>query len=275
MDHVVQLLLIAAEALDTDDITDDNGESVTDMNTKAVQQMYPSSLAIPASLSPLYTLAALGTERIENSDVKTHGAEDTLMPVRDKSSKKSASSVWIRGGHRSTNKDALGTRTKKPYDRHPSKSTSMESVDSGGLHWYTDFPTFERQAVERKRSISSRGSILSGHASLSNMPSGLGKKVTFQNHVYAGKLASQTESASVEAKVLPRDRVETKPQMTKGRPNSSSPVKRSRGRPRKVTVRMEEHDDDYNAGIEARLKQGSSEKRVTTRSGRVVKAVQH
>lgn len=272
MDQIVQLLLVAAQALDEGEVAANNRKS--SVNSGPVHHMHAGSLAIPASLSPLYTLAALGTERIQHQDVKELSEEEKPAPVHHISPKKPASSVWIRGGHRSSNKEALAIRNKKPYDRPPSKSTSTESTDSAALHWYTDFPTFEKQAVERKRSISSRGSVLSGHASLSNMPSGTGKKVTFRDHVYEGKLDSRTESVATEAKGLSRDRVEPGPG-TKGRPSSSSPTKRSRDRPRKVTVKVEEDTDDFDPPRESRPKPEPSEKRVTTRSGRQVKAVQY
>lgn len=273
MNQIVQLLLVAAEVLDTDEIEGVKRESSESMFNSNNAMREAVSPAIPATLSPLYTLAKLSTKRIRTQGAKKHETQNQLTVANHTSSKKPASSVWIRGGHRSNNKDALTNKAKKPYDR-PSKSTNKESTDSSSLHWHTDFPKFEMQAVERKRSISSRGSVLSGTASLSNMPPGMGKKVTFGDQVYEGKLPSKTESGSTEAKVLSRDRVEQRP-ATKGRPSSSSPGKRSRGRPRKNSVKVDEEAGHFETLRESRPKQEGRQKRVTTRSGRVVKAVQY
>lgn len=277
MNQIVQLLLVAAEVLDTDEleaVKRESSESIFDSNKTMHEAVSP---AIPVTLSPLYTLAKLSTERIQTQGVKKSEAQDQLAATNHASSKKPASSVWIRGGHRSYNKDAPANRAKQPYNRPSPNSTSKESTNYTTLQWYNDFPKFEMQAVERKRSISSRGSVLSGTASLSNMPRGMGKKVTFGDQVSEGKLPSKTESDSIKAKVLARDRVEPGPRR-KGRPTSSSPVKRSRGRPRENSVAAEEEEEaeHFETLRESRPRPEGGEKRVTTtRSGRVVKAVQY
>lgn len=276
MNEVVKLMLIAAEVLDMNEsyaAKRETSESITDSSSidRAV------SPAIPASLSPLYTLAKLSTERLRYEGTANQRKTQERTVVDHMPSIKPATSVWIRGGHRSNNKESLASKKKKPYDRPFSKATSKESTGAHTLEWYTDFPEFERQAASRKRSFSSRGSVLSGMASLSNMPLGSVKKVTFGDQVFEGKDPGRMESESTEATVLSSDRLESSRlhNAAPGRQNTSPPAKR-RGRPRKVTVKTEEVTSPPGTARAPRSRQDDGEKRVTTtRSGRVVKAVQY
>lgn len=269
MDDVVGLLLEAAGVLEGNEIPMViRGSTESTADNSSLERA--DSPATPTSLSPLHTLAKISAERSKVEVPTTLPRAHSASPPPDLPP---SSSVWIRRGHRASNKELLTSKLrKKPYDRPnrlPSPSNTLTSSEDPA--WYTDFLEFERQAATRKRSYSGRSSIFSGAGSLSNMPAVVSKKVTFKESKPAPKDPRETKSMSTEG-ANERAHVPETSKPVKGRPVSSSPVKRGRGRPRKLDEDTKNAADAIQRPATARPKE-EPEIQVTTRSGRVVKRV--
>lgn len=268
MDDVVGLFLEAAQVIEGNEIHMELRGS-TDSSIDEDIHLRAQSPPIPTSLSPLHTLANLSAERLK-TEVPRDRTRSRIAPSA--LNLQPASSVWIRGGYRANNKETLTAKLKKkPYDR-PQRlpSPSNVSTSSEGTEESVDFAEFERQAATRKRSYPGRASILSG-ASLSEMPVVAVKKVTFKERVPTGKDPRKTKSASAES-VSERVQKTERMEPVKGRPLSSSPVKRGRGRPRREEVQAKNAAEALQKQTKARPK-AEPEIQVITRSGRVVKRV--
>lgn len=268
MNAMVGLLLQAADVLEGNEVHVVVRES-TDSIANSITPDREKPPATPTSLSPLYTLANLSAERLR---YELPREQSKGRYITAPASLPRATSVWIRGGYRASNKEQLSRKPKrKPYDRPERLSSPTDtSTSSEEPEWFTDFREFERQAVARKRSDSIRTSILSGAGSLSNMPPA-GRRVMFAGNETAAKGSRKAKSLSTEGArtgahaVRPTDTV-------KGRPLSASPVKRGRGRPPKAAVEARQVADANEKKMTSQLK-AEPEVEIKTRSGRVVKRV--
>jgi hypothetical protein len=264
----VDLLLEAAGVIEGNEVhMEIRGSTDSSIDDDSLHRA--ESPPIPTSLSPLHTLANLSAERLK-TEVTRDRSRSRIAPSA--LNLQPPSSVWIRGGHRANNRESFTAKLKKkPYDR-PQRlpSPSNVSTSSEESEESIDFAEFEAQAATRKRSYPGRASILSG-ASLSEMPVAMVKKVTFKERVPAAKDPRKTKSVSAERANEGVQKSETM-ETAKGRPLSSSPVKRGRGRPRREEVNAKNAAEALEKQKTARPK-AEPEIQVTTRSGRVVKRV--
>jgi hypothetical protein len=259
MDAVVNLMLVAAEVLDMNDVALNDGaasESSVDANNGARSMSSPS----PMSLSPLQTLAKLNTERLNNDLAKN----SITVPTTAQSVTHKPASIWIRGGQRSRNKDEVDKRSTKPYDRPDEKSKAKKGhKTSGNMQWCTDFPKFEKFATAKKSSSNPirPGVALAQRPSLSDLATVKGKRANF-----AGPPKSESESA-------PSTEEDTK--------DAPTQTRRRRGRPAKVKFEEEaeqraEQSEEWRSKPSRPEKHGVGEsKSFVTRSGRRVKNVQY
>ncbi|KAJ9109250.1 hypothetical protein QFC21_000579 [Naganishia friedmannii] len=267
MDAVVNLMLVAAEVLDMNDVALNDGaasESSVDANNGDRSMSSPS----PMSLSPLQTLAKLSTERLNANLAKSLKPEATTT----QSDTHKPASIWIRGGQRSRNKDEVDKRKAKPYDRPPEEKASTKGHKvSEKVVWCTDFPSFEKFAAAKSNSSPIRlGVALAQRPSLSDMPPVRGKNVKFANLPESESVKTKSESES-----------------TTGNEEGIKPVsrtaKRRRGRPAKVkfeedaeqpTEQLQKVQSKPSTRVKADLDSVES-KSFVTRSGRRVKSVQY
>lgn len=268
MNATVGLLLQAASVLEGNEVHVVICET-TESTADSIVVDREKSPATPTSLSPLHTLANLSAERLS---IEVSREQSKRHNFRAPTSRLQAASVWIRGGHRASNKEQLTRKPRrKPYDR-PERLPSLSdtTMSSGEPDWYTDFREFERQAIARKRSDSVRTSILSGAGSLSNMPP-VGRKVMCAGNETVAKGSRKAKSLSTEG-VRTGMHVVKPTETVKGRPLSASPVKRGRGRPRKADVQARQVAKINEKKVTSRLK-AEPEMEIKTRFGRVVKKV--
>ncbi|KAJ9125596.1 hypothetical protein QFC22_000558 [Naganishia vaughanmartiniae] len=267
MDAVVNLMLVAAEVLDMKDDALDNratSESSVDANNGDRSMSSPS----PMSLSPLQTLAKLSTERLNDSLAKKSKLEGTAT----QSEIHKPTSIWIRGGQRSRNKDEVDKRLPKPYNRPEGKATTKKAQKtSGNLEWCIDFPNFEKYAAAKNSSPIRPGVALAQRPSLSDLPPAKGKRVNFAN-------PPERESAR------PRSESESTPSINDEIQPALPAKRRRRGRP--VKAKFEEGAEEQPAkqpqevrrkpATRVKADPGDGEsKSFVTRSGRRVKSVQY
>ncbi|KAJ9100078.1 hypothetical protein QFC19_005758 [Naganishia cerealis] len=256
MDAMVNLLLVAAETLNRDEVAQQD-RAGSESSADAGSHDYTMSSPSPMSLSPLQTLAKLSTERL----IESQAAKSDLPGTANRSANVKPASIWIRGGQRSRNKEEVNKRKLKPYDRPILKAKRKSRTTSSDLKWCTDFPSFEKLAAARKGSISER-------TSLSDLPPGLGKKVNFadmpDNESFKTKSESETATSLEET----------------SKPVLPVPKKR-RGRPPKIKVEGAEQQptpkpvQSKQPTRNASGQGGGEGKSTTTRSGRKVKSVRY